>query len=190
MTSESIRITLYPMQLVVKARAGTSPPWSQPDVALRVRPGDRPAWRRLQAAPVELDRLRAAASAARLPIDVVTAILAEWHLCHEVASHHYALLRQAARHDLDASRLAPNDDLRAWDQLLAGSGPTSTIDELPEVALPQRLAARLPMTPSLDHLGELADLDGAVQLERAAARNGMTLEVWVTRSLLDVTARP
>ena len=89
-------------------------------------------------------------------------------------SHHQALLRQAARRDLDAPRLAPNDDLRAWDQLLAGGGPSSTIDELPEVALPQRLAARLPKTPSLDHLGELADLDGVVQLERAAARKGMT----------------
>ncbi len=45
---------------------------------------------------------------------------------------------------LTEARLAPMTTSALWDQLLAGHGPISADDELPELCLPQRLAFRLP----------------------------------------------
>lgn len=92
-------------------------------------------------------------------------------------------LANTARQELDEPRLAPNDDLRAWERQLAGHGPEPTVDELPEVCLPQRLTFRLPRAI----LSTMLDLDAlgvAVACERAACRRGMLLEAWVLRQAL------
>lgn len=184
MTSDPAAIIQYLMQLVVNPLPAIPTPWRDPDVALRVRPGERPVWVRLMATTEELDRLRATAAAARLPIDVLVAVLIEWQLCRELAAELYEDLRHDAQHALGEARLAPDEDLRAWDRLLAGKGPDSAIDELPEVALPQRLAARISKVPKFSEVGDLTAAAGAIEFERAATREGMGMEAWVARRLL------
>jgi hypothetical protein len=183
MASVTHGIIHQPMKLVGKTLA-TPPPWSTPDVALRIRPGERPAWITLQARPAGLDDLRQAAQKHRLPVDVVAALLLEWAVC-TAATRAVGItgLITAARRELDEPRLAPNDDLRAWERQLTGHGPDPTEDELPEVCLPARLTFRLPrvvLSASLD----LDALDVAVTCEGAACRRGMSLETWVLRQAL------
>jgi len=173
------------MQCVGKALAEHERPWPNvASVALRTRPGDRPAWLRLDAEDGELDQLRAAAAHARLPVDVAAALQAEWGLCQPaIGTPRIPAVLESARVALGQARLAPEDDLRAWDRLLAGRGPVAGDDELPELCLPQRLAFRLPRRLPSAAL-ELAHVDVASLCDRAACRYGMTMETWVLRAAL------
>lgn len=173
------------MKLIVKSLATHERPWAGVDsVALRTRPGDRPAWLRLQADDEAFARLRSAAADARLPVDVVGALLVEWGLCESLfAEPSVATVQQWAELALVEARLASTDDLRFWDQLLAGHGPISRSDELPELCLPQRLAVRLPRALSLAAL-DLTRLPVATLCDRAACRLGMAMETWLLRRAL------
>jgi hypothetical protein len=173
------------MKLVGKSLAAYERPWANVDsVALRTRPGDRPAWLRLHADDEALGRLRSAAADARLPVDVVGALLVEWGVCESLlAELSVTTVLQWAELALTEPRLAPTEDLRVWDRLLAGHGPISSGDELPELCLPQRLAVRLPHPLSLTGL-ELARLPVATLCDRAACRLGMAMETWLLRQAL------
>jgi hypothetical protein len=170
------------MKLVGKSVARTQP-WSEPDVALRIRPGERAAWITLQAHTDSLDGLRQAARRRRLPVDVVAALLLEWSVCAAIGRIDVAALSQTAGRERSEPRLAPHDSLRAWERQLAGHGPAPTNDELPEVCVPQRLTFRLPRNLSDAMLG-LDLLDVALACERAACRRGMSLETWMLRQAL------
>ncbi len=150
-------------------------------VAARTRPGDRPVWVRVDA---DTEHLRDASARARIPVDAAAALVLEWSLCADVLSiAESGPLVELARVEIAQPRLAPTDDLRAWEQQLAGRGPEPEEDELPEVCLPERIAARVPKTVGVTAL-HLAELDDAALCDRAAARLGMTLEVWVLRRVL------
>lgn len=152
-------------------------------MALRVRPGERTAWITLPATADSVDRLRQEAKERTLPVDVVAALLLEWGLCADVGGLNPSSLAQAARQALGQPRLAPHDDLRAWERQLAGHGPGPTIDELPEICVPQRLTFRLP--PGLPStMLDFPALDVAILCERAACRCGTSLELWVLRRAL------
>jgi hypothetical protein len=117
-------------------------------------------------------------------VDVVAALLVEWQLCLGSAAFAAESVTLAAAAAIDEPRLAPDGDLRGWDQQLAGAGPRPTGDELPEVALPHRLAVRIPKGPSIEFLANLEQLSAAIAAERAASRRGMTMETWLLRQLL------
>ncbi len=168
------------MELVGKSRSPATVLWSAPAIALRVRPGERPMWLRLEASESALERVREAAFEAHLPVDVVVALAVEWRLCEDVAMPAADDLLAAAAIALGEPRLAPSGDLRAWDQLLAGDGPDCDVDELPEVCLPQRLAFRTPHSLNAATLN-VDSLAAAAMCDRAACRLGMTMETWLLR---------
>ncbi|MEX2196532.1 MAG: hypothetical protein WD844_14710 [Thermoleophilaceae bacterium] len=117
-------------------------------------------------------------------MDVAAALLIEWKLCLGIAGDAAGDVIARATEEIGEPRLAPTDDLRVWDEQLMGGARAATADELPEVSLPLRLAARIPKRPSMDVFADQAELTSAVAVERAAARVGMTLEAWVLRTLL------
>jgi hypothetical protein len=169
------------MNLVGNTGTSARSRWKPATVAARTRPGDRPVWVRVAA---DTEHLLDASIRARIPVDAAAALVLEWSLCADVLSvAEGGPLVELARVELAQPRLAPTDDLRAWEQQLAGRGPEPEEDELPEVCLPERIAARLPKTVPVTAL-HLAELDDAALCDRAAARLGMTLEVWVLRRVL------
>jgi len=184
MVSAGLAIIHQAMKLVGKSPEHERPWTNVPSVALRTRPGDRPVWLRVRADDDELACVRAAAAAACLPVDVVGALLAEWNMCRDaIGQTRIDAILDAAGAAVAEARLAPNSELRAWDQLLAGRGPTPAADELPELCLPQRLAFRLPPVIASGAL-DLENLPWASLCDRAACRRGMTMETWALREAL------
>jgi hypothetical protein len=125
---------------------------------------------------------REAAHDARLPVDVVLAILVEWALvARDLAGGGCdgSALADVARRELDEPRLSPSPELRRWSlQLGGGAAVADSGDELPEVVLPQRLVFRLNAGDTLSDLARLEHLQAARVCELAATRRGMTLESW------------
>jgi hypothetical protein len=158
------------------------------ETALRVRPGDRPQWIDLSAEAGAFPAWRAAAETHRLPVDAVLALLLEWSTVVATGGIDIALLSVAAAHDARAPRLAPTDDLRAWERQLAGRGPRPDADELPEASVPARVVAALGHPLDVTGRIDLTALPSAVLADRAAARSGLTVETWALRTALRIRA--
>lgn len=162
----------------------------------RLHPGERPAWidasRWLSHWPV----WRHEAENRGLAVDTVVSVALEFatvtaeleRLGSRVAQSELAVAANAER-PLD--RLAPNENLRRWvDVLLAKQMRTCEGDELPELVLPQRLLQMPGWNAALDQSAELEDLDEAIEIEVAAAQRGLTLEGWAFRCTLAAYCRP
>jgi hypothetical protein len=159
--------------------------------AFRLRPGERPAWIELGLGYEERAAWRRLAAAAGLSVDVWVALQIEWALVVEdIGAEQAERVVERAKAAATLPTLAPTEELRAWVAYLLASSPPS--DDLPSLALPQRLLARL--RPA-DFEGELrarlvdASIDNAAAVELAAASVGMTLEAWAYRESASLSGR-
>ena len=157
----------------------------------RLRPGERPAWIELELGYEERAAWRRLAAEAGLSVDVWVALQVEWTLVVEdIGAEPAERVVEQARAAATLPTLAPTEELRAWVAYLLASSPPS--DDLPSLALPQRLLARL--RPA-DLEGELharlidASIDDAAAVELAAASVGMTLEAWAYRESASINSR-
>ena len=155
------------------------------DPTLRLRPGDRPQWLEAPVTQEVQQRWRCAAWKAGLPVDVWVALLLEWELVGGELSDLYDPVLEYATVMLETPHLPLGDARRRWvRQLTDGSAPDN--DELPTLALPCRLLARIPPTERASRLRpiERGDLDAAKILDIAATVEGLTMEAWAYRCAL------
>jgi len=160
--------------------------------AFRLRPCERPAWIELELSYDERAEWRRVAAASGLSVDVWVALQVEWTLVvedigTELAEHVVERAKAAAA----LPTLAPTDELRSWVAYLLVRGSTPT-DDLPSIALPQRLLARLhpaELERELRARSAECSLEDAVAVELAAARAGMTLEAWAYRETGRIRSR-
>lgn len=150
----------------------------------RLRPTERPAWVELGLDPAERREWRARAAEFGLSVDVWLALQAEWALVVEdVGAATAEQLVSAAIATEATPRVAPTDELRAWVAWLRAAEPPGR-DDLPSVALPQRLLGRLrpgPVESELRAYARRGSEEAAISVELAAAAAGMTLEAWAYR---------
>jgi len=166
-------------------------PRSPSDPTLRLRPGDRPQWLEAPVADEVLLRWRGAARKAGLPVDAWVALLLELELVVEELSDLYEPVLESAAHMLKTPRLAFGDSRRRWvHQLTESSGPDDN-DELPSMALPSRLLARVPPNEQVSRFLSIehGDLEAAKTLDLAAIAEGLTMEAWAYRCALRLTRR-
>jgi hypothetical protein len=150
----------------------------------RLRPGERPAWWDARADQTQFEAWRAAARDASLSVDVWIALLLEFDL---VLSDLQGLddpvgLLERATHGGGLHRLGSWTELRKW---LEGTAVATTgVDELPELLVPERIAARL--TPGLELAGRLRPryFELARACDRCAALQGRTMESWALQTAL------
>jgi hypothetical protein len=175
-----------PTLQLLSGTAGTSDP--APESSFRLRPGERAVWIEVSAADGEMRAWRREASSLGLSVDVLVALKLEWSLVRaDIADPlRLAALVECARTEAAAPRLAPSDELRRWLAFLGRGAHAHAEHDLPSVALPARVVARV--TPALlsakarDETNRPLEGDGLV-VERAASLNGMTLESWAYRTL-------
>jgi hypothetical protein len=157
----------------------------------RLRPGERPAWIELELGYEELAAWRHLAAESGLSVDVWVALQVEWTLVVEdVGAERSKLVVERARATAESPTLAPTQELRTWVAYLRASGAQS--DDLPSLALPQRLLARLhPADIECQLRARLAEasIDDAAVVELAAASVGMTLEAWAYRESAGISGR-
>lgn len=154
------------------------------EIVPRIRPGERPTWWRAQADRPAFARWRAAASEADLGLDAWVAILLEFDLALgdlPAGSRPDYFLAAAVAAEQKLSRLGPACGLRAWPH---SAGGADLEDELPELVLPERLAARLTPGASIEAHLDPSVIGLAKECERLAALQGRTLESWVLRAAL------
>lgn len=160
--------------------------------AFRLRPCERPAWIDLRLSYEERAEWRCRAAASGLSVDVWLALQVEWTLVvedigMELSEHVVERAKAAAA----MPTLAPSEELRSWvTYLLAGSGTPT--DDLPSLAMPQRLLARLrpaDLETELRARSSGSSVDDAVPVELAASCVGMTLEAWAYREALRIGSR-
>lgn len=161
---------------------------AQPASSFRLRPGERPAWVDVTVSDAEMQTWRRQAAIAGLSVDTWIALKLEWGLVVADVPDRTRLVAviKQARHDAEAPRLAPSDELRRWLAFLT-RGPQEDADhDLPSVALPARLVARIaPAALAATVVAEANEtLDpAAVVIERAASLTGMTMESWAYRAI-------
>lgn len=152
-------------------------------VRLRLRPGERPSW--TDASPWEAawEDWRQAARASGVALDAAVSCLLEYDMaCCELGrwlANPASLVGQVARAELSSPRLADDPELRQWLRGLGqdrGSG-----DELPEIALPQRLLGHPVLRARWGERVDASQLECALRCERAASLSGNTLEGWALR---------
>jgi hypothetical protein len=152
--------------------------------AFRLRPGERPAWIALGFGREECEEWRRLAAAFGLSVDVWVALQVEWELVAEdIGVELAALIVERAKAAARLPTLAPTEELRSWVAYLRASRGRQT-DDLPSLALPQRLLARLrpsDLECELRARSAGTSVDDAVTVELAAASVGMTLEAWAYR---------
>jgi hypothetical protein len=166
--------------------AAVSPPST--DLAFRLRPGERPVWIELPATADAAQRWTSAASNAGVSVDVAVALQLEWSLIHSDVSDSHSISQIVERADAAAAepRLAPTDALRRWIAYISDGPRPRAEHDLPSVALPARLVARLTPTTIVKDVSACADEmlnPSAVIVERAAALLGMTMDAWAYREL-------
>jgi len=131
---------------------------------------------------------RTQAAIVGLSVDVWIALKLEWSLIAADAPNQtrLAALVDQARREAEAPRLAPSDELRRWLAFLGRGAQRHSEHDLPSVALPARLVARVaPATLAATVAAEANEtLDpAAVVVERAASLSGMTMESWAYRAI-------
>lgn len=155
---------------------------------LRIRPGDQPLWFDSSGDDSQFGLWRNQAEHNALPVDAWVSLLLEASLVVKAMQASdivgEQILRAAVERAPSVLYLPRGDDLRRWLDQLEGRLAPEPVDELPEIVLPVRLAAQLPIGASLaDHLRlDLAQL--ALAAERRAASEGLTMECWVLRAAL------
>jgi hypothetical protein len=158
----------------------------------RLRPCERPAWIELGLSYEERAEWRQLAAPSGLAIDVWIALQVEWTLVTEDIGNELAqLVAERAKAAAAMPTLAPTDELRSWIAYLVGTSSAPT-DDLPSVALPQRLLARLhpaELECELRARSDGSSLDDALAVELAAASVGMTLEAWAYRESAGLSSR-
>jgi hypothetical protein len=164
---------------------------SPSDPTLRLRPGDRPQWLEAPVADEVLLRWRGAARKAGLPVDAWVALLLELELVVEELSELYEPVLESAVRMLRTPRLAFGDSRRRWVRQLTESSAPDDSDELPSLALPSRLLARVPPNEQASRFLSIegGDLDAAKTLDLAAIAEGLTMEAWTYRCALRLTRR-
>jgi hypothetical protein len=154
--------------------------------AWRLRPGEVPSWIDLPLDRKVMGACRSRAREAGLGVDAWLALLVE---CELVRSHLAGfgfdagkVVDEASR-SLGIARLAPSASLRQWGAQLNGQDREGDLplDELPSVALPERLLVQLAPGTIPEFLtaavGREAESE-ALPLERIAAAVGLTMEAW------------
>ncbi len=155
----------------------------------RLRPGERATWIDVNASGAEMRTWRTQAAIAGLSIDVWIALKLEWSLIAADAPDQtrLAAVVHEAQREAEAPRLAPSAELRRWLAFLGRGAQPQAEHDLPSVALPARLVARLaPAVLAATVVAEANEtLDpAAVVVERAASLSGMTMESWAYRALV------
>jgi hypothetical protein len=152
--------------------------------APRIRPGERPAWWDARADRTQFGAWRAAAEDAHLSVDAWISLLLEFGL---VLSDLQDLedpigLMEMATQEEGLHRLGSWTELRKW--LAEEAVVRANVDELPELLIPERIAARL--TPGLELAGRLEPrhFELAKACDRCAALQGRTMESWALRAAL------
>jgi hypothetical protein len=163
-------------------------PAAEPETSFRLRPGERAAWVDVSATDAEMREWWRNAAAVGLSVDVWVALKLEWSLIRADVSDQAQLvaLVEHARHEVEAARLAPSDELRRWLAFLGRGAQQQAVHDLPSIALPARVVARL--APAALTTKIVAEANGTLDLnalvvERAASLNGMTMESWAYRAL-------
>lgn len=158
----------------------------------RLRPGERPAWIELELGYEERAAWRRLASASGLSVDVWVALQVEWTLVVEdIGVEQAGCVVERSKAAAALPTLAPTEELRAWVAYLLASSIAPS-DDLPSLALPQRLLARLrpaDLERELRVRSADASIDDAVAVELAAASVGMTLEAWAYRESAGISSR-
>jgi hypothetical protein len=153
----------------------------------RLRPTERPVWIDLAASTAEARKWVQQAASAGLSVDVWAAVKLEWELVlADVPIARVRVLVDYASREASAARLAPSEELRRWLEFLGRGRQSSAEHDLPSVALPARVVARIAPTLLKSFVVDAANapLDpNALIVERAASLNGMTMESWVYRAL-------
>jgi hypothetical protein len=168
--------------------AGAGASVAQPASSFRLRPGERAAWIDVNASDAEMRTWRMQAAIAGLSVDVWIALKLEWSLIAADAPDQTRLtaLVDQARREAEAPRLAPSYELRRWLAFLGRGAQQHAEHDLPSVALPARLVARIApaalATTVVTEANETLD-PAAVVVERAASLSGMTMESWAYRAI-------
>jgi hypothetical protein len=152
----------------------------------RLRPGDRPHWVELSIGYEEQAEWRRLAARHGLSADVWVALQVEWTLViDDIGAEAAADVVERAGALAAAPMLAPTAELRSWVAYLAGGGIPS--DDLPSIALPERLVARLrpaDLERELRGRSQTSSAVEAITVDIAAANAGMTLEAWAYREAM------
>jgi hypothetical protein len=160
--------------------------------AYRLRPCERPAWVDLRLSYEERTEWRCRAAASGLSVDVWVALQVEWTLVAEdIGAELSEHVVERAKAAAALPTLAPTEELRNWVAYLVARSATPT-DDLPSLALPQRLLARLrpaDLESELRSRSSGSSVDDAVALELAASSVGMTFEAWAYRETLRISSR-
>ena len=155
--------------------------------SFRLRPTERPEWVDVGATPAEVRTWTQEAAGLGLSVDVSVAIKLEWALVQrDLPVECLDAVVAEARRETESARLAPSDELRRWLRFLARGQQLDAEHDLPSVALPARVVARIApamlRSSVVAAANEALDLDALV-VERAASLNGMTMESWAYRAL-------
>src|SRR6185312_7943790 len=155
-------------------------PTSQPTGdSYRLRPGERPIWWDATRDRDSFDLWRKEAAAAGVVVDAWVSLLLEFAFVLDdlpASLHPVELLAGTVSAGSNVREVSFSPALRRWTE--PRSPAPHFRDELPELAIPQRIAIRLrpgsALSPRLRP--ELFDL--ALECDRHAARNARTLESW------------
>lgn len=149
-----------------------------------MRPGERPSWWDAKVDWTHFETWRAAAAAAHLSVDVWVALLLEFDL---VLSDLRDLpdplgMLERASDEKSLQHLGSWTQLRGW--LVDEAVVSADTDELPELLIPERIAARV--APGLGIAGRLSarHFELARACDRCAALQGRTMESWALRAAL------
>jgi hypothetical protein len=149
-----------------------------------MRPGERPYWADASRWQASWGRWRESARRASVSVEAAVGCLLEYRMsCVELqrwVEHPQELLQQAADRELSQPRLAGDAEFRRWLDVLDHADSLS--DELPEIALPQRLMRNPAVLRDWGSLVDPVMLDQALRCERAAALSTQTLEGWALRA--------
>lgn len=156
-----------------------------------MRPGERPYWADASMWEEDWELWRDSARRASVPVQAAISCLLEYRLsCVELqrwVARPAELLQHTAERELSQPRLAGDDDFRRWLDVLGHA--RSVNDELPEIALPERLTLNPSVRANWGSLIDATLLDHALRCERAAALRSQTLDGWALRAALASLAR-
>src|SRR5689334_16597936 len=140
-----------------------------------MRPTERATWVEVNASPQAMRAWARRAAEAGLSVDVWIAMKLEWRIvCSDMSAERVGTVVNQARREADALRLAPSDELRRWLGFLQRGPQPRAEHDLPSIALPARVLARVP--PNARALAVVAaaaePLEDALVVERAASLHG------------------